>query len=43
MVMQNLCMFLPWRFSEAEIRGEAIYVFLNLLSHYHDGILGRSV
>ena len=39
--IKSLTIFLPGRFSEGEIRSEAIYSILNLLQVYHDRILHK--
>jgi len=37
-----LTLFLPGRFSETEVKSEAIYTALNLMTLYHDSIMDRS-
>ncbi|KAL9940949.1 hypothetical protein V8E36_000437 [Tilletia maclaganii] len=39
--LRSLTYFLPGRFKDAELAGEAIYSALNLLGMYHDSILVR--
>ncbi|KAK0540184.1 hypothetical protein OC842_000576 [Tilletia horrida] len=39
--LRSLTYFLPGRFKDAELAGEAIYAALNLLGMYHDSILVR--
>lgn len=40
---RSLTYFLPGRFKDAELAGEAVYAALNLVSIYHDGILKRLI
>ncbi|PWN43395.1 peroxisome membrane protein [Ceraceosorus guamensis] len=39
--LRSLTYFLPGRFKDAELAGEAVYAALNLLGLYHDSILYR--
>ena len=39
---RNLTIFLPGRFADGELRSEALYATLNLLTVYHDHILHRA-
>ena len=39
---RNLTLFLPGRFADGELRSEALYATLNLLTVYHDHILHRA-
>ncbi len=41
--LRSITYFLPGRFKDAELAGEAIYASLNLISLYHDSILARAV
>ena len=41
--LRSITYFLPGRFKDAELAGEAIYSGLNLLGLYHDGILLRAL
>jgi len=38
---KTFSVFLPGRFSQTQISGEVVYTLLTILSHYHDGVLGR--
>ncbi|CDS00535.1 related to Peroxisomal membrane protein PEX16 [Sporisorium scitamineum] len=40
--LRSITYFLPGRFKDAELAGEAIYASLNLLGLYHDSILARA-
>ncbi|SOV06351.1 related to Peroxisomal membrane protein PEX16 [Ustilago sp. UG-2017a] len=41
--LRSITYFLPGRFKDAELAGEAIYATLNLLGLYHDSILARAL
>ncbi|EST07090.1 Peroxisome membrane protein, Pex16 [Kalmanozyma brasiliensis GHG001] len=41
--LRSITYFLPGRFKDAELAGEAIYASLNLLGLYHDSILARAL
>ncbi|KAJ1020604.1 hypothetical protein NDA16_003997 [Ustilago loliicola] len=41
--LRSIIYFLPGRFKDAELVGEAIYASLNLLGLYHDSILARAL
>ena len=39
--LRSITYFLPGRFKDAELAGEAIYALVHLLSLYHDSVLFR--
>ncbi|SNX84546.1 related to Peroxisomal membrane protein PEX16 [Melanopsichium pennsylvanicum] len=41
--LRSITYFLPGRFKDAELAGEAIYASLNLLGLYHDSVLARAI
>jgi peroxin-16 len=41
--LRSITYFLPGRFKDAELAGEALYASLNLLGLYHDSILARAL